>query len=429
MLILAPIDCRSENICILPVVIAELEFGNVQRHIFAAHFVECADHAALENRPETFNRLSVDGTDDILTSRMVNCHVWIILVERIVARILIGTKQADPVRHRFADEGGESVGIDIRDHASHNITLAADSADDWRFSGTYAAGSAAPAALIPMPVFGQAADESFIDLDDTSELINVLHESGSDLVAHEPRGFIRTEAHITIKLQSTHAFLARKHEMDYAEPLPQRLVRVLENRSGNMREAVVSSGRGAFVTQPIPLHCTMLLDFRVATPRAGYAFRPAASDEIGTTSIFVGESFFPLGDGHLMDWLGLFRADHIGSPYQTEANMTRSISQVKHIRPNKPGKRMTAIPEGALMDRREFIAATGSVAAAATASQTFTQTAAEERMMRPPHYKALEGARKTWRRLAGQNQLPKLIANVKFKDRIKASPPQARRAA
>jgi hypothetical protein len=90
---------------------------------------------------------------------------------------------------------------------------------------------------------------------------------------------------------------------------------------------------------------------------------------------------------------------------------------------------MTAILERALMDRRKFIAAAGSVAAAATASQAFVQMAAEESMMRPPHYKALEGARKTWRRLAGQNQLPKLIANVKFKDRIKASPPQARRAA
>jgi hypothetical protein len=83
-----------------------------------------------------------------------------------------------------------------------------------------------------------------------------------------------------------------------------------------------------------------------------------------------------------------------------------SREAAKYCLPNKPGKRMTAIPEGALMDRREFIAAAGSVAAAATASQTFAQMAAEEPMMRPPHYKALEGARKTWRRLAGQNQLP-----------------------
>jgi Cys-rich four helix bundle protein (predicted Tat secretion target) len=41
------------------------------------------------------------------------------------------------------------------------------------------------------------------------------------------------------------------------------------------------------------------------------------------------------------------------------------------------------------MDRREFIAAAGTVAAAASASQAFAQTAAEE-SMHQPKYKALE---------------------------------------
>jgi Cys-rich four helix bundle protein (predicted Tat secretion target) len=42
------------------------------------------------------------------------------------------------------------------------------------------------------------------------------------------------------------------------------------------------------------------------------------------------------------------------------------------------------------MDRREFIAATGTVAAVASTSQAFAQMAAEEPMMHPPKYKALE---------------------------------------
>jgi putative transposase len=44
-------------------------------------------------------------------------------------------------------------------------------------------------------------------------------------------------------------------------------------------------------------------------------------------------------------------------------------------------------------------------------------------------FKLIEGAQKTWRRLDGQNLLPKLIANVKFKDGIEANPPQAKAAA
>ncbi|MGA7384485.1 MAG: four-helix bundle copper-binding protein [Methylocella sp.] len=43
------------------------------------------------------------------------------------------------------------------------------------------------------------------------------------------------------------------------------------------------------------------------------------------------------------------------------------------------------------MDRREFIAAAGTVAAAASASQAFAQMA-EEPIMHPPKYKALEEA-------------------------------------
>jgi len=43
------------------------------------------------------------------------------------------------------------------------------------------------------------------------------------------------------------------------------------------------------------------------------------------------------------------------------------------------------------MDRREFIAAAGTVAAAASTSQAFAQMAAEE-SMHPPKYKALEEA-------------------------------------
>jgi transposase-like protein len=44
-------------------------------------------------------------------------------------------------------------------------------------------------------------------------------------------------------------------------------------------------------------------------------------------------------------------------------------------------------------------------------------------------FKLVEGAQKTWRPLDGQNMLPKLVANVKFKDGIEASSPQAKAAA
>jgi hypothetical protein len=161
---------------------------------FRPHFVEGADYAALENRPKSFNGLSVDRADNILASSVVNDAMWIFAVKTLVASPLIGAKQADFMGNGFADEGSESIGIDISDYPHDNVSLAADGADDWGFAGTDTASSAATAALIPMPVFGQAADESFINFDNSAELINVFHEGGSNFMAHEPSGFIGTEA-------------------------------------------------------------------------------------------------------------------------------------------------------------------------------------------------------------------------------------------
>src|SRR5438105_475240 len=117
------------------------------------------------------------------------------------------------MRDGLADERGESVRIDIRDHARHDIALAAYSADDRRFAGPDASSSAA-AALIPMPVFGQAADECFINLYNSAELINIFHQGDADAVTHIPSRFQRTEAHITPNLASTYSLFASEHQMN-----------------------------------------------------------------------------------------------------------------------------------------------------------------------------------------------------------------------
>src|ERR1700730_4812622 len=275
----ASLNCRSENVRVLPVVITELKLGNIEWHIFPAHFVERADNTALEDRPEALDGLRMDRADDVLASRMVNGSVWIIIVERIIAGILISAKQADLVRNGLAYECGESVGIDVCNYPRDHIALAADGADDRRFAGTDASGSIAAAALIPMPVLSQAADESFIDFDNAAELIDVLHESGSDLVTHGPCCFIRTEAHITLNLQCAHAFLANEHQMDNAIPVPQRLIRVLENRPGDVGKPVGDT-ISAVHTFPLESHGFKLIDVTASATRAADTFGPSARNEI-----------------------------------------------------------------------------------------------------------------------------------------------------
>jgi hypothetical protein len=49
-----------KHVGIEAIVVTELKFRDVQRHIFCAHLVESANNAALEQRPKAVNRVGVD---------------------------------------------------------------------------------------------------------------------------------------------------------------------------------------------------------------------------------------------------------------------------------------------------------------------------------------------------------------------------------
>ena len=51
---------RLKHVAVHAVIVLELKFSDIQRHIFGAHLVERADHAAFEDRPEIFDRVGVD---------------------------------------------------------------------------------------------------------------------------------------------------------------------------------------------------------------------------------------------------------------------------------------------------------------------------------------------------------------------------------
>ena len=46
----ASFNRRSEDVRVLAIIVAELELGDVERHVLGADLVECADNAALEDR-------------------------------------------------------------------------------------------------------------------------------------------------------------------------------------------------------------------------------------------------------------------------------------------------------------------------------------------------------------------------------------------
>jgi len=305
----ASIYSRSEDIRIESIVIAELKLRNVERQVFRTYFVEATHNSTLNQRPETFNRVGVDCTNDVLTSRVIDGAVIVFAPQPPIAGIGVGAQQTDAIGNRLANESFDSFSFGIFDNARHDIAFTFDCADDGGLAARAAPGSSI--AFIQVPVFVVAADVGFINLDHAAELVHVaLDQRRADLVAHQPRGFVGAESHIAHNLQCTDAFLGRRHQVHNFEPVAERLVSVFKDRPGDVGEPIAGL-RSAIVALPVP---RIAFQFGNLSPAAGTtdAFGPAAPDEIGATGFFVGEHALEIDDGELMDWLGL--PGHDGLP-------------------------------------------------------------------------------------------------------------------
>jgi hypothetical protein len=291
-------------------VVTELKFRNVQRHIFGADLVERADNAALEDRPEAFNRIGVHRADDVLLCAMVHGAVCILFQVRIDG-VFIGRQQADFFGHHFANELLGALFRYMGQNAGDDVALAAYSADDRRLTRSLSA--ALMAAVNPMLVGVLAANPRFINLDNAAQLNFRLNKSGADFVAHGMRGPVGAETHHALHLQRADSLFAGQHQMHDAKPLAQRLVRVLKNGASDVREAVARTlDRLTSVALPFESHRPDRENLDVPATRTVDAIRPAARDKIRLAGILIRERRFELSDGHLVNW---FRsAGHIGVP-------------------------------------------------------------------------------------------------------------------
>src|SRR5438128_837229 len=95
LMCLASADRRSEDIGVLPVVVAELELRDIERQILVADLVESAHDTALNQRPKTFNRVCVNGADHVMPVAVPDDAMRIALAEPVISREIVGTKQAD----------------------------------------------------------------------------------------------------------------------------------------------------------------------------------------------------------------------------------------------------------------------------------------------------------------------------------------------
>lgn len=127
----------AEDIGVDAIVIAKLKFSDVQRQIFGAYFMEGADHAALEDRPEAFDRVCVDRPHNVLPRCMSNNVVRVFGIKTAIAYPLVCDQQTHLFGHRASDEGPKNVAADGFDDPSHNFTLALEGSHNWGLARTH----------------------------------------------------------------------------------------------------------------------------------------------------------------------------------------------------------------------------------------------------------------------------------------------------
>jgi pimeloyl-ACP methyl ester carboxylesterase len=303
-------DRRAKNILIHPVVIAELELSNIQWHVFLADLVESSDNAALKDRPEAFDGLGVNRADNVLPLGVVDNGVRVFLAELVVAFPLIGAEQAYFGRDGFLNERCQSGAFDVLNNASDDIALAADSASNRCFARS--PGATALPALVLVTVLGEATNESLVNLNDTNKLLEIfIGQRGANAMHHIPSRAVAAEAHNAVHLASADAFFACQHIVNDVKPIAQRLIRVLEDRAGKVREAIAGRAAGsALRALPMPLAGFEVIDAGIAATRAVDPVRPALGDKVSAASVFVWKHYLELGDGHLNNLWGLFLPSH-----------------------------------------------------------------------------------------------------------------------
>src|SRR5579863_5548334 len=126
----AVLNRLSKNIGILPIVIPELKFRNVQGKVFPADLMIGANHAALHERPEAFDGVGVDRSDDVLPGAVVDSAMGQLLRQGAVRDEVVVRDEADLVRDRLGDEAHDGLVVRASDDTGDDVTLTLDGPND-----------------------------------------------------------------------------------------------------------------------------------------------------------------------------------------------------------------------------------------------------------------------------------------------------------
>lgn len=307
---LASPNSSAKYIGVQPIVIAELEFIDVQRKVFTGNFMKRADDAALNQGPEAFDGIGVNRAVDIFACAMVDHAMREAVVQVLIAPVVIGGDQADFIGHSFVDEGVKRIGVNSVNDTRDHVALALHCADNDCLPMPASPAEVTASAFAPVFVFGFAADIRFVYFNVANKLLKFdIAKCYADFVAHVQRGFIRAKTHVALHLQRAYAFLAGEHQMHNAKPLAEVFVRVLKNGPDHDREPIAL--RRALFALPMEGAGFKAPNLVIAAARAAHnTIRPAIVHKVLFARAFIREQVLKLHYAHLVNLHRVFGGGH-----------------------------------------------------------------------------------------------------------------------
>lgn len=225
----------QEQVRILPAIESEGHFRAVGLQMLRAHFVPSANNAALQEREGRFDSVGMNIALDVDMQFVSDGFVASIFAEMLgrapVSVEFIGKEHFDIFAYILADKFFERATLNIGGVEKAQIATALPDTDYILF-------------VLPSRGFAlstiDAADVGFIHLDlAVKQRSLTLNHGGADSVAEIPSRFV-ADSKCSLHLTRAHALFGLAEQVGCCEPLLQRQMSVIENRSGSYGELVAA---------------------------------------------------------------------------------------------------------------------------------------------------------------------------------------------
>jgi len=267
-----------------PVVISEIELGEIPPQMFLRHVLVNAVNAAFEDREKPFDGIGVNRAAHILLLLMLDGAVRSeVMADVGIDRMLVAHEAAfalDVARH----DAPQTVCRDRRDVEGAHLALALDQRKHRHFVGWRQEGFARRL----------AAHVGFVNLDGDASATKPIRENAAifghglaDTMSGEPSGFHAAIEH-ALDLPGRDALLAATKQVNDLEPQVERQVAILENRPDPYRE-VLLTGVALVEADPRRLAVQPANPGSLATMRANRAVGPQVRFDVSEGGDFIFE--------------------------------------------------------------------------------------------------------------------------------------------